>query len=79
MSARAMSAQAQSAAGYARLLADFRQFCATHPPRSRLFASGRIGPRPAPQTGTTMRCVAVLDTAAIRITTVQPPRGPRAV
>jgi len=48
-----------------------------YPLGSRKFAGGRIGPTRQTSTGTTLRLVAVVGTAALKITTVQPPVGPR--
>ncbi len=61
-------------AGMHHFLRDFHAHCT----RPRLFAAGRLGPRRETPTGTTLRLVAVVNTAAIKITTVQPPQGPRA-
>lgn len=46
-------------------------------PRRTLFAAGRIPARRTPS-GTTLRLVARIDTAGLRITQVEPPQGPRA-
>ena len=45
--------------------------------RRVLFAAGRI-PSRRTSSGTTLRLVAVVGQAALKITTVQPPVGPRA-
>lgn len=46
-----------------------------YPLGARKIAGGRIGPVRSTPTGTTLRLVAVVGTAALRITTVQPPVG----